>query len=127
MPNRASWSIVKAAARLAALSPQSKFAIMIGGDAVFLPLCMLTSVAFRLGSIEGALAAVVLVASLLAWVFQLTLLPRSALPMFWFVAFAYVVTSRFIARALLRRGMKQSGRHRLRTAIYGAGAAARGR
>src|SRR5664279_3777632 len=43
--------------------------------------------------------------------------------MFWFVAFAYVVTSRFIARALLRRGMKQSGRHRLRTAIYGAGGA----
>src|SRR5664279_165181 len=166
MPNRASWSIVKAAARLAALSPQSKFAIMIGGDAVFLPLCMLTAVAFRLGSIESALdtapvvqvclalltlpalgvaglyrtvvryidlrvivassaalATVVLVASLLAWAFQLTLLPRSALPMFWFVAFAYVITSRFIARALLRRGMKQSGRHRLRMAIYGAGGA----
>ena len=35
-------------------------------------------------------------------------LPRSALPIFWFVAFAYVVTSRFIARSLLRRGMKQS-------------------
>ncbi|MGZ5267942.1 MAG: polysaccharide biosynthesis protein, partial [Caldimonas sp.] len=49
--------------------------------------------------------------------------PRSALPIFWFVAFAYVVTSRFIARALLRRGMKQAGRHRLRTAIYGAGGA----
>ena len=164
MPNRASWSLVKAAARLAALSPQTKVAIMIGGDAVFLPLCMLTAVAFRLGSIEGALdtaplvqiglalltlpalgvaglyrtvvryidlrvlvassaalAAVVLVAIFLAGAFQLTLLPRSALPIFWFVAFAYVVTSRFIARALLRRGMKQVGRHRLRTAIYGAG------
>src|SRR5664279_832496 len=43
--------------------------------------------------------------------------------MFWFVAFAYVVTSRFIARALLRRGVKQAGRHRLRTAISGAGGA----
>ena len=46
---------------------------------------------------------------------------RSALPIFWFVAYAYVVTSRSIARALLRRGMKQIGRHRLRTAICGAG------
>ncbi|MEO8527031.1 MAG: nucleoside-diphosphate sugar epimerase/dehydratase [Caldimonas sp.] len=166
MPARASWSIVKAAARLAALSPQTKFAIMLGGDAVFLPLCMLIAVAFRLGSIESAigmapvvqvclalltlpalgvaglyrtvvryidlrvvvassaaLAAVVFVASVLAWAFQLTLLPRSALPIFWFVAFAYVITSRFIARALLRRGLKQSGRHRLRMAIYGAGGA----
>ncbi|MGZ5217810.1 MAG: polysaccharide biosynthesis protein [Caldimonas sp.] len=166
MLNRLSWSIVKAAARLAALSPQTKVAIMIGGDALFLPLCMLVAVAFRLGSVEqalatapvvqiflalltlpalgvaglyrtvvryidlrvlvassAALAAVVLGASLFAWMFQLTVLPRSALPIFWFVAFAYVVTSRFIARALLRRGMKQAGRHRLRTAIYGAGGA----
>ncbi|MGZ5236277.1 MAG: polysaccharide biosynthesis protein [Caldimonas sp.] len=166
MLNRLSWSIVKAAARLAALSPQTKVAIMIGGDALFLPLCMLVAVAFRLGSVEqalatapavqvflalltlpalgvaglyrtvvryidlrvlvassAALAAVVLGASLFAWMLQLTVLPRSALPIFWFVAFAYVVTSRFIARALLRRGMKQAGRHRLRTAIYGAGGA----
>ncbi|MGZ5714811.1 MAG: polysaccharide biosynthesis protein, partial [Caldimonas sp.] len=72
---------------------------------------------------SAALAAVVLGASLFAWMLQLTVLPRSALPIFWFVAFAYVVTSRFIARALLRRGMKQAGRHRLRTAIYGAGGA----
>ncbi|MGZ5156939.1 MAG: polysaccharide biosynthesis protein [Caldimonas sp.] len=166
MLNRLSWSIVKAAARLAALSPQTKVAIMIGGDALFLPLCMLVAVAFRLGSVEqalatapvvqiflalltlqalgvaglyrtvvryidlrvlvassAALAAVVLGASFFAWMFQLTVLPRSALPIFWFVAFAYVVTSRSIARALLRRGMKQAGRHRLRTAIYGAGGA----
>ena len=117
MPNRTSWSVVKAASRLAALSPQTKFAIMIGGDAVFLPLCMFIAVAFRLGSLESALdmapvvqvglalltlpalgvaglyrtvvryidlrvvvassaalAAVVLVASVLAWAFQLTLL-----------------------------------------------------
>ena len=139
---------------------------MIGGDAVFLPLCMLTAVAFRLGSIEGALdtapvvqiclalltlpalgvaglyrtvvryidlrvlvassaalAAVVLLARRSPGRSRSTALPRSALPIFWFVAFAYVVTSRFIARALLRRGMKQAGRHRLRTAIYGAGGA----
>ena len=57
-----------------------------------------------------ALAAVVLSVSALAWAFDVVVLPRSALPIFWFVAFAYVVTSRFIARALLRRGMKQVGR-----------------
>ncbi|MEO6361697.1 MAG: nucleoside-diphosphate sugar epimerase/dehydratase [Caldimonas sp.] len=159
-------SIVRAAARLAALSPGAKVAIMIGGDALFLPVCMLAAVSLRLGSIEqaldmapglqvalalltlpalgiaglyrtvvryidlrvlvassAALAAVVLMLLSFAWATEVTVLPRSALPVFWFVAFAYVVTSRFIARALLRRGMKQAGRHRCRTAIYGAGGA----
>ena len=157
-------SLLRSAVRLAALSPGTKVAVMIGRDAVFLPLCMVLAVAFRLGSLDSAvhmaphiqivvallalpalgiaglyrtvvryidlrvivassaaLAAVVLVLSALAWFFEVVVLPRSALPIFWFVAFAYVVTSRFIARALLRRGMKQVGRHRLRTAIYGAG------
>ena len=166
MPDRSSWPIAKVAARLAALSPRTKVAIMIGCDALFLPLCMLVAVSFRLGSIESAielalffqvalalltlpalavaglyrtvvryidlrvlvassaaLAAVVLVVSAFLWGLDITVLPRSALPIFWFVAFAYVVTSRFIARAVLRRGMKQAGRHRCRTAIYGAGGA----
>ena len=157
-------SLLRPAAHLAALSPRAKVAIMIGGDAVFLPLCMMLAVAFRLGSLDAAvhmapliqlgvallalpalgiaglyrtvvryidlrvfvassaaLAAVVLVLSALAWIFEVVVLPRTALPIFWFVAFAYVVTSRFIARSLLRRGMKQVGRHRVRTAIYGAG------
>ena len=39
-----------------ALSPQAKVAVMIGGDAVFLPLCMLAAVALRQGSLEDALA-----------------------------------------------------------------------
>ena len=166
MPNGYAWSIVRVAARLSALSPQAKVSIMVGGDAVFLPLCMLLAVAFRLGSVEAALAmapavqvglalltlpalavaglyrtvvryidlrvvvassaalaAVVLLVSAVIWLMQTSVLPRSALPIFWFVAFAYVVTSRFIARAVLRRGMKQAGRHRSRTAIYGAGSA----
>jgi FlaA1/EpsC-like NDP-sugar epimerase len=157
-------SLLRPAAHLAALSPRAKVAIMIGGDAVFLPLCMVLAVAFRLGSLDAAvhmapliqigvallalpalgiaglyrtvvryidlrvfvassaaLAAVVVVLTVLAWSFEVVVLPRTALPIFWFVAFAYVVTSRFIARSLLRRGMKQVGRHRLRTAIYGAG------
>ena len=158
--------IAKAASLLSKLSPRAKFGVMVGGDAVFLPLCMLVAVTLRLGSIEtalqtmplvqiglglltlpalglaglyrtvvryidlrvlvassAALATIVLAASAVAWLLHLTLLPRSALPIFWFVAFAYVVTSRFIVRALLRRGMKQEGRHRLRNAIYGAGGA----
>ena len=137
---------------------------MIGGDALFLPLCMMASVALRLGSLESALttslpvqislalltlpvlavaglyrtvvryidlrvlvassaalAAVVLLVYALAVAFHFLALPRSALLVFWFVAFAYVVTSRFVARALLRQGFKHAGRPRVRTAIYGAG------
>ena len=152
------------ARRLAHLSPRAKVWVMIGGDALFLPLCMFAAMAFRMGSVSdamasapavqvilalltlpvlgaaglyrtvvryidlrvlaaasGALAVVVLMVFALAMVFQVHVLPRSALLIFWFVAFAYVVTSRFVARALLRRGLKHGGRPRLRTAIYGAG------
>jgi FlaA1/EpsC-like NDP-sugar epimerase len=152
------------ARRLAHLSPHVKVWVMIGGDALFLPLCMFASMAFRMGSLadalstapalqvtlalltlpvlgfaglyrtvvryidlrvlaaaSGALAVVVLLVFALAMAFQVHVLPRSALLIFWFVAFAYVVTSRFVARALLRRGLKHGGRPRLRTAIYGAG------
>ncbi len=159
-------SVVRIGTRLAALSPQTKFAIMVGGDAVFLPLCMLAAVALRLGSVQAAidmalgvqiglalvalpalglaglyrtvvryidlrvlvsssaaLAGVVLVVWGAAFAMHVSVLPRSAFAIFWFVAFAYVVTSRFIARGLLRRGVKQAGRHRYRTAIYGAGGA----
>ena len=158
--------VIRIAQRLADLSPQTKVGIMIGGDALFLPLCMIASVTFRLGSFESALAtapwiqvllalltlpvlalaglyrtvvryidlrvlaasslalaAAVLLVYGLAIALQIQVLPRSALLIFWFVAFAYVVTSRFVARAVLRRGLKQAGRPRLRTAIYGAGSA----
>ena len=149
---------------LAQLSPRAKMGVMIGGDALCLPLCMFAAVALRVGSLEaalatapalqfmlawltlpvlgaaglyrtvvryidlrvlaaasGALAVVVLFVFMLALVFQVHVLPRSALLVFWFVAFCYVVTSRFVARGLLRRGIKHGGRPRLRTAIYGAG------
>ena len=157
-------SPIEFARRLANLSSQAKVWIMIGGDAVFLPLCMFASVAFRLGSLEAAVQTAPFVQIVLAWltlpvlgvaglyrtvvryidlrvlvaasaalaiavllVFTLALsfgvatLPWSALLIFWFVAFAYVVTSRFVTRSLLRRGLKQAGRPRLRTAIFGAG------
>ena len=152
------------ARRMAQLSPRTKVWVMLGGDALFLPLCMLASVAFRLGSLEvawatapaiqvglallavpvlavaglyrtvvryidlrvlaaasGALAAVVILVYLGAVLLNLRVLPRSALLIFWFVAFAYVVTSRFVARSLLRRSLKPGARPRIRTAIYGAG------
>jgi len=149
---------------LAALPAPAKLALMVGSDAVFLPLCVLLSVSLRLGSVEsafdtalpvqlllglltlpvlgaaglyrtvvryidvrvvaaasGSLAAVVFAVFLLALVLNVRILPRSSLLVYWFVAFTYVITSRFIARQLLRQGLKQPGRPRLHTAIYGAG------
>ncbi len=151
---------------LASLSSRAKLAVMVGIDAIFLPLCMLASVSLRLGSLEAAVQAApttqfligfatlpvlgfaglyrtvvryidlrVVVASSLALaaavlatfgftvVFNVLSLPRSALLVYWFVAFAYVVTSRFVARAVLRQGLRHARRPRVRTAIYGAGAA----
>ena len=67
MPDRPSWPVAKIAARLAALSPQTKVAIMIGGDALFLPLCMVGAVSFRLGSIESAVGMAPLVQIALAF------------------------------------------------------------
>ena len=52
--------------------------------------------------------------------------PKSVLFIYWFVAFAYVITSRFASRGLLRRSLTRAaraGRPRLHTAIYGAGEA----
>jgi len=69
------------------------------------------------GAVLGAL-------SLLAYAVA-TLLPgaetqRLALLVFWFMAFAYVVTSRLVARSFLRRGVR-AAHPALRAAIYGAG------
>ena len=150
--------------RLSALSPRAKLAVMIGADALFLPLFLFAAIVMRLGSVELAakteplvllaigwltlpvlgmaglyrtvvryidlrviaasslaLAAVVLAIFCLALAFDVHVIPRSALLIYWFVAFTYVITSRFIARVLLRQGVGRAGRRRVRTAIYGAG------
>ncbi len=150
--------------KLAALPPGYKIALMISSDALFLPGCLLASIALRLGSLDAALttaplaqlilglltlpvlgyaglyrtvvryidirvivrsclalAVVVLIMYALALAFGISIIPRSALLVFWFMAFTYVITSRFIARAVLRQGLKRVGLPRLRTAIYGAG------
>jgi len=149
---------------LSVLKPRTKLAIMIGSDAIFLPLCVLASVSLRLGSVDmalgtalwlqailglmtlpvlgaaglyrtvvryidvrviaaasGALAVVAFIVFLFALALNVHVLPRSSLLIYWFVAFTYVITSRFIARQLLRQGLKRPGRPRLHTAIYGAG------
>lgn len=47
---------------------------------------------------------------------------RDAAPViFWFVAFTYLMTSRFLARSFLLASAKRGGRQRRRTLIYGAG------
>ena len=155
---------IRLARHLAGVSPRAKVWIMVGGDALFLPLCMMASVAFRLGSVSGALetapwaqigiallalpalakaglyrtvvryidlrvlaaasaslAAVVLLVFALAVFSGVHFLPLSALLIFWFVAFTYVITSRFVARSLLRRSLKDATRPQIGTAIYGAG------
>ena len=157
-------SAISLARRMAQQSPRTKFWVMVGGDALFLPLCMFASVTLRIGSLEAALgtapaiqialalmtlpvlaiaglyrtvvryidlrvlaaasaalAAVVLLVYIVAQLLDLHVLPRSALLVYWFVAFAYVVTSRFVARSLLRRSLRPGARPRIRTAIYGAG------
>jgi FlaA1/EpsC-like NDP-sugar epimerase len=71
-----------------------------------------------------ALGAAVLMVYGAAHLADLGTLPRSALLVFWFVAFTYVVSSRFLARAILRGTLRRrSGRTQQRAAIYGAGAA----
>jgi FlaA1/EpsC-like NDP-sugar epimerase len=69
----------------------------------------------------AALAVMVSLAYGTAQLMDLRTLPNSALLIFWFVAFAYVVSSRFVARTLLRRSVRPGSRARMRTAIYGAG------
>lgn len=48
-------------------------------------------------------------------------LPRSALTIYWFIAFSYVVTSRLTIRNLLRRNVRKINQNKKHVAIYGAG------
>ncbi len=52
--------------------------------------------------------------------FKIGSLP-SALVIYWFVAFAYLLASRLIARTLLQYGLHRPGKPRRKTMIYGAG------
>jgi FlaA1/EpsC-like NDP-sugar epimerase len=50
-------------------------------------------------------------------------LPRSALMIYWFIAFSYVVTSRLTIRGFLRNYADKHRQHKKMVAIYGAGEA----
>jgi FlaA1/EpsC-like NDP-sugar epimerase len=69
------------------------------------------------------LAIVALVGYLLSSLFDFQRLPHSVLMIYWFIAFSYVVTSRLLARALLRRGNGETRESQCAAAIYGAGEA----
>ncbi len=58
-----------------------------------------------------------------AYALDMRALPRTSMLIYFFIAFAYVVTSRVAARTLLRRSTATPSRTPVRTAIYGAGAA----
>lgn len=149
--------------RLAIMAPRTKALVMLGGDALFLPLCMVAAVALREGAMprsldmlllevmlalitlpmlavaglyravvryidlrvitaaSGTLAAVVMLMYIVAVALQIDVLPRSSLLIYGFIAFAYVVSSRFLVRGLLRRSLRPTERPRVRMAIYGAG------
>lgn len=141
-----------------------KVALMVGGDALFLPICMLLASSLRLGSFENGFETALSLQVMLAWfsipslalahlyrtvvryidlrvllaasialggsvlatyviarVIDMTLLPRSTLIIYWFIAFTYVVTSRFVVRAMLHRSLSRGRRPRVNCAIYGAG------
>ncbi len=70
-----------------------------------------------------ALAGVVLLLYVTVKLLSFERVPPSSILTYWFLSFAYLLTSRVIARAVLQRGMKKPGRPRRRTLIYGAGSA----
>ena len=154
----------KVVRRFMELPSRAKVVLMVGGDALCLPICMLIAVSLRLGSFKAgletgllaqialawlaipalgaaglyrtvvryidlrvllaasvALAVAVLITYGIAFAVGFGVLPRSAIISFWFEAFAYVVTSRFLVRAMLHRSINRGGRSRIITAIYGAG------
>lgn len=69
------------------------------------------------------LGLAILAAYAMSFIFNDQRLPRSALMIYWFIAFAYVVASRLGLRTLLRKDTYLSRSHRNLVAIYGAGVA----
>jgi len=75
----------------------------------------------------ASLACLVGLTYALSFLVHLDRLPRTGLLIYWFIAFSYVVISRFVARALLTRSQQNRQAHSERTAlrvgIFGAGEA----
>ncbi|MDF3831643.1 nucleoside-diphosphate sugar epimerase/dehydratase [Cupriavidus basilensis] len=71
-----------------------------------------------------SLAALISLTYFVSVLIQDDYLPRTGLLIYWFVAFAYVVISRFLARALLRASQYRKNHGKIaRLAIFGAGEA----
>jgi FlaA1/EpsC-like NDP-sugar epimerase len=76
----------------------------------------------RLLATTGAgLAIAIVCAYAVEYVVNETKLPRTALVIYWFIAFSYVVASRLMARALLRTHEGVRRKDQELVAIYGAG------
>jgi FlaA1/EpsC-like NDP-sugar epimerase len=67
------------------------------------------------------LGLAVVTAYLISFFFSEQRLPRSALMIYWFIAFSYVVASRLTIRTFLRSSTSGRTKHRKLVAIYGAG------
>lgn len=71
-----------------------------------------------------SLAALIALTHTVSVVVQDDYLPRTGLLIYWFIAFSYVVISRFLARSLLRTSHYRKNRSKVaRLAIFGAGEA----
>ncbi len=71
-----------------------------------------------------SLAALISLTYFVSVLIQDDYLPRTGLLIYWFVAFSYVVISRFLARALLRSSQYRKNHGKIaRLAIFGAGEA----
>lgn len=71
-----------------------------------------------------SLATLIVLTYLVSMLLQQEYLPRTGLLIYWFVAFSYVVISRFLARTVLRTSQYRKNRGNLRRlAIFGAGEA----
>lgn len=69
----------------------------------------------------GGLAIVILLTYSLSMIVDDKRLPRTALVIYWFIAFTYVASSRFWARSFLRKNSKRGGKVKKPVAIFGAG------
>jgi FlaA1/EpsC-like NDP-sugar epimerase len=67
------------------------------------------------------LGLAVVTAYVISFFFGEQRLPRSALMIYWFIAFSYVVASRLAIRTFLRNNTSVRSQHRKLVAIYGAG------
>jgi FlaA1/EpsC-like NDP-sugar epimerase len=71
----------------------------------------------------GLSAAVALIFALLLYSNDRLGMSPSTPAIYWFVAFTYLMTSRFVARSILQKGLRRTGRGGRRSLIYGAGSA----